>query len=57
MTETSVAEVAGPPTDDPDPAGGRGLGDLTLRRPPDSRWSVTSLRSRGDVPDMAASRT
>jgi hypothetical protein len=25
MTETSVAEVAGPPTDDPDPAGGRAL--------------------------------
>jgi hypothetical protein len=26
MTETPVAEVAGPPTDDPDPAGGGGLG-------------------------------
>ncbi len=53
MTDTPEAELAGPPTDDPDPAGGRGLVDLPLRRPPDCRPVVLSLpgsSSPGTVP-------
>jgi hypothetical protein len=53
MTKTPVAELAGPPTDDLDPAGGRGFADSAPAARPTPGRSVISLSSPSMSRDMS----